>query len=262
MHRALLLTALLVPTLGLQFPRAECVRIQPKEFLKPAENEMVFSGKVVEVTPVGAAGGARATFEVDRVWKGRVPSKIDVFMGYYGGSPELPRYETGRSYAVVAQRLSNEKARASLGVGDPQAVVFVGAVCSGNYVMEEFVKPLGRGQPPVQQQVLANDVRIHAETGDVLGTELSLQLTQGGQLDGTLRYFQGSCDTERIHLSGTLNRERLSASGRSATMAVRLEGTLTAKRLIGRMSLTGSDGAGTNTEALRLSVVKKHTVCQ
>ena len=83
---------------------AECVKITPKMWLDAPDSELVFGGKVVEVTDTGEVG-SKATFEVERVWRGKVPRRFDVFM-WYLASAEAPRYlEKGRSYVVVAKRL-------------------------------------------------------------------------------------------------------------------------------------------------------------
>ena len=125
---------------------AECVKIPPKQWLKYPDTELAFSGKVVEVTKAGELG-VRATFEVERVWKGQVSRRFDVYTSP-PASAETPYYEKDHSYVVIAKRLLNEEARANAGFGNSDAVVFTGAVCSGFYSVDEFVRSLGRGKPP------------------------------------------------------------------------------------------------------------------
>lgn len=125
---------------------AECVNIPPKQWLKYSDTELAFSGKVVEVTKAGELG-VRATFEVERVWKGQVSERFDVYTSS-PGSVENPRYEKDQSYVVIAKRLLDKEARANAGFGNSDAVVFTGATCSGFYSVEEFVRPLGWGKPP------------------------------------------------------------------------------------------------------------------
>jgi len=125
---------------------AECVRIPPEEWLKSPATELAFSGKVVEVTKAGELG-VRATFEVERVWKGHVSQRFDVYTSS-PGSAETPRYEKDHSYVVIARRLLDKEARANAGFGDSDAVVFTGAVCSGEYLIDDFARAVGRGKPP------------------------------------------------------------------------------------------------------------------
>ena len=47
--------------------RGECVRLSPNQLLERPDAELVFAGRVVQVTRTGELG-YRATFEVDRVW--------------------------------------------------------------------------------------------------------------------------------------------------------------------------------------------------
>jgi hypothetical protein len=90
----------------------------------PLETELVFSGRVVELTQSGESG-ARATFKVGQVWKGQVPEAFSVFM-WYGDSAEAPRYEKGRLYVVVAKRLTDKRTRVDVGLRATDSVAFTG----------------------------------------------------------------------------------------------------------------------------------------
>ena len=70
---------------------AECVKVTPKMWLDAPESELVFGGKIVEVTDTGEVG-SKATFEVERVWRGKVPKRFDVFyvVSRLGGGPSIP----------------------------------------------------------------------------------------------------------------------------------------------------------------------------
>lgn len=125
---------------------AECVKIPPKQFLNLPDTELAFSGKVVEVTKAGELG-VRATFEVERVWKGRVYKRFDTYISP-PASAETPYYEKDHSYVVIARRLVNQQARANAGFGDSDAVIFTGMACSALYSVDEFVRAVGRGKPP------------------------------------------------------------------------------------------------------------------
>ena len=131
---------------------AECVKITPKMWLDAPDSELVFGGNVVEVTDTGEVG-SKATFEVERVWRGKVPKRFDVYM-WYLASAEAPRYlEKGRSYVVVAKRLEDKRAREGVGLGGSDLVAFTGVPCSDLHTVEEFVRGVGPGKPPLVESV-------------------------------------------------------------------------------------------------------------
>jgi hypothetical protein len=131
---------------------AECVTVTPKMLRDAPSSELVFAGTVVEVTRTGE-WGSRATFEVERIWRGKVPKRFDVYM-WDLASPEAPRYERmGRSYVVIAKRLENQRAREGVGLGDSNAVAFAGLECSGGHSVEEFMRGVGPGKPPIDESV-------------------------------------------------------------------------------------------------------------
>ena len=148
MPHARILAFMLLVTLGADFARAECVSVPPRQIVDAPGTELVFSGRVVEVSQTGGYG-ARATFQVEQVWKGQVPETFSVFM-WYGDSANAPRYAKAESYVVVATRLTDKRARAEVGLADSRAVAFIGKSCSGIYTIQEFVGALGRGNPPIQ----------------------------------------------------------------------------------------------------------------
>ena len=57
--------------------RAECVMVLGKQMLEG--RDVVFSGVVVAITRIGEEG-YRATFEVNRVWKGPVSQRFDLYV--------------------------------------------------------------------------------------------------------------------------------------------------------------------------------------
>ena len=149
MSRGLAFASLLLVTLAAHPARAECVSVPPKQLLDAPGTELVFSGRVVELTQSGEYG-ARAKFQVEQVWKGQVPETFSIYM-WYGDSANAPRYEKGQSSVVVAIRLTNQRARVGVGLADSQAVAFTGRSCSGIYTIQEFEGALGRGKPPIQE---------------------------------------------------------------------------------------------------------------
>jgi hypothetical protein len=128
---------------------AECVKVPPKQLLELPGTELAFSGKVIEVTNVSEQG-VRATFDVDRVWAGRVPKRFDMYMTY-PASAEAPRYDKDQSYVVIARRLVDKQARGAAGFADSDIVLFTGVTCSDFYSIQEFVRALGPGGPPAEK---------------------------------------------------------------------------------------------------------------
>jgi hypothetical protein len=62
--------------------------------------ELVFSGTVAEVTRTSEVG-YRATFDVDRVWKGPVSRRIDLYL--WELPPEGPRFEAPDIAAALGE---------------------------------------------------------------------------------------------------------------------------------------------------------------
>lgn len=149
MLRALALASLLLVPLTAGATRAECVKVPPKQVLDAPGTELVFSGRVVDISQSGDYG-ARASFKVGQVWKGQVPEAFSVYT-WYLDSAEAPRYEKGRLYVVVAKRLTDKRARAEVGLGASDSLAFTGVTCSGDYSVEEFMQALGIGRGPTTE---------------------------------------------------------------------------------------------------------------
>jgi hypothetical protein len=116
-----------ISLLSPQLARAECVTRTAQDVLQDSRIERVFSGTVTVVNRT-AEFGYRATFAVDRVWKGTTSTPFAVYV--YEGSPEVPRFETGRTYIVQARRLIDPDARRRVGVTTEDATVFSPIDCS------------------------------------------------------------------------------------------------------------------------------------
>jgi hypothetical protein len=125
--------------------RADCVKIAPRMQLESRSSELIFSGKVIEITQAGEAG-YRATFDVDRVWKGTVEKRFELYVWYL--NPDLPRFEKGRSYVAVARSMTNPRERKDVGVGETGALVFAPVACTDGYTLSEFIRDLGPGKTP------------------------------------------------------------------------------------------------------------------
>jgi hypothetical protein len=128
---------------------AECFILTAKFIMVHPGFELVFSGHVVAITRT-AELGYRATFEVDRVWKGRVHKRIDVYV--WELPAEAPRFREGERTIAVARRLKPDEARWREGVGvtDASAVAFVAPNCSD--IFEADIRNhLGPGHAPADR---------------------------------------------------------------------------------------------------------------
>jgi hypothetical protein len=124
-------------------PGAECFILTAKFVMQEKAIELVFSGTVVNVTRTVDLG-YRATFEVDRVWKGSVPRRFDIYV--WEGDSEIPRFEINQHPVVLAHRLTEFRAKQHLGAwtGD----VLFGPVGCSIALDEHFVRDLGPWEAP------------------------------------------------------------------------------------------------------------------
>jgi hypothetical protein len=127
--------------------RAEC--ITPGRWsLDEAHVELVFSGNVVGISQV-ADMGLRVTFDVERVWKGSVSKRLDLYVWLL--DVEMPVFESGRRYVAFATKMTG---RSRTGVGFPanHAPVFEPTSCGAlDYEHAEksgTVRDLGESKPP------------------------------------------------------------------------------------------------------------------
>src|SRR4029453_11252833 len=78
-HRAGLASLLAAVLSWVPATGSECVKLSPKTVVEEPSNELIFSGKVVAATRT-AHLGYRATFDVERVWKGPVGKRFDLYV--------------------------------------------------------------------------------------------------------------------------------------------------------------------------------------
>jgi hypothetical protein len=137
---AIVLSALLTASSA----HAECFLLDAKFVMQDKLVELVFSGTVVDVVRTGEVG-YRATFDVDRVWKGTVPRRFDLHV--WELDPEIPRFEKGRHYVALAHRMDAARARQGVGLGGSDAVAFTPTHCSES-LAPDIARDLGPGRPP------------------------------------------------------------------------------------------------------------------
>lgn len=128
---------------------AECVMVPAKTILERASTELAFSGTVFSVTHT-TPRAYRATFLVDRVWKGTIARRFDVYVADFDS--ERPHLAVDEHYVIFAERLSTARREAAgLSQDDPQA--FTPVICGDLYGaglenLRRTLGELGPGQPP------------------------------------------------------------------------------------------------------------------
>jgi hypothetical protein len=123
---------------------AECFILTAPFVMRESVFELVFSGTVVEVARTGELA-YRATFDVDRVWKGSVARRIDLYV--WELSAEHPRFEAGHHYVALAQKLTDSRTRQGVGLAQSDTVAFTPVQCSGS-LDPDIARDLGTGLPP------------------------------------------------------------------------------------------------------------------
>jgi len=138
---------LILPTLA----RAECVTPTAAWINEPSI-EVVFNGRVEGLNQVNDVG-VRVTFIVDRVWKGSVPKRFDLYVWQL--NTESAKFEFQRPYIVFAYRMS-ERDRQGVGLTDRDPIAFTATSCGAFLAptrafpdpnASEILRQLGEGQP-------------------------------------------------------------------------------------------------------------------
>ena len=139
--RCAFVAALIVP------PRpahAECFLLTANYVMQQSVFELVFSGTVVEVARTGDLA-YRARFDVDRVWKGSVARRIDLYV--WELSAEHPRFEAGHHYVALAQKLTDSRTRQGVGLAQSDMEAFTPVQCSDS-LAPDIARELGAGRSP------------------------------------------------------------------------------------------------------------------
>jgi len=129
--------------LGAPFARAECFIVTAQHVMTEKAYELVFHGTVVEILRA-SDNRYRATFDVDRVWKGSVAKRFDLYI--WEPPAETPRFEVGSQYVALAQRLIAPRARRDVGLGDMDTLAYTPLLCSDRMLQApDFIRDLGTG---------------------------------------------------------------------------------------------------------------------
>lgn len=136
--------AILISLLSAAIARAECFTLTAKYVMEQPVFELVFSGTVVEITRTSDLG-YRATFDVDRVWKGSVSKRFDLYV--WELEVERPKFVMGQHTVVLAQQIVTPKVRQGVGLGESDKVAFKPVQCSIAFP-PEAIPDLGPAQAP------------------------------------------------------------------------------------------------------------------
>jgi TonB family protein len=126
--------------------RAECIA-GGAWWLDSNQVELVFGGTVVEIVRT-AEVGYRATFDVDRVWKGTVLRRFNLHV--WELASEVPRIRVGARYVIGASTLG-ARAREGAGLGGTEPVAFGPVQCGA--LSQTEAESLGPGRPPTEMAV-------------------------------------------------------------------------------------------------------------
>jgi len=130
---------------------AECVRVPVQEWLKGHEHWVVLKGTARSLTEIFDPEhpdryiGLKVTLDVERVWKGSVGERVELYVDL---NAENPRFERGHSTIFAATVLGNA-ARQRLGLTGADTLVPV--ACSDLHSESEITNALGTGKEPPKE---------------------------------------------------------------------------------------------------------------
>lgn len=128
LHRVVI--GVLSVTLCVATVHADCLMLTAKYVMSSPDIDLVFAGRVVRQVWVGA-GVSRVTFDVDRVWKGAVPTRLDLYVSDF--HVESPRFTTGDEYVALAGPLKDAALRKAAGLPITDAPTeYMALDCSGS----------------------------------------------------------------------------------------------------------------------------------
>jgi len=143
-HVAAIVSALLFSSLfTAQAAPGECVHVGIQDFVGLHEDWIIFRGTPSSFAEVNDPQGRlrfKYTVDVERVWKGSVGRRIEIYVSLSGNSPQ---FEIGHPSLVIAGALTDAVKR-RLGVTGTDA--YAPAACSGGYKESEITTVYGPGR--------------------------------------------------------------------------------------------------------------------
>lgn len=129
--------------------RAQCVEREAKDvahLLQEPRIELVFGGTVTSVERTSESG-YRATFAVDRVWKGTIPNLFAVYVLVDGS--EAADFRERQQRIVVAQKIVDPRIRAAVGADSSATVAFIAITCNAGLAeRQDAIERLGPPHAP------------------------------------------------------------------------------------------------------------------
>ena len=145
LHVATMLVALITASPS----RNECVARNGEAVLSDKCLDLVFSGRVAEVTRIGDFG-YRAVMDVERVWRGAVPTRFAVYGSELDG--ESPRFEANEHRVVLARKVTDARRRQALETPESD-VIFGPAPCSSPLELSKNIEQeLGPSHAPTTEK--------------------------------------------------------------------------------------------------------------
>jgi hypothetical protein len=139
-------TILVLSVLSATSGRAECVILTDEAAVRLKDaSDLVISGTVIAITRTGELG-YRATFDVDRVWKGPLPKQADVYV--WEGGPEMPHFVEGQHYVAVARKITSTEEMRAVGLGDAAYGIALAPVPCNGSLSPSVVRLWGDGKVP------------------------------------------------------------------------------------------------------------------
>lgn len=146
LHRPLLVA--LAVTLAAATVYAECFTLTAKYVMSEPGFEVVFAGRAVHTVHIGERV-SRVTFEVNRVWKGSVPARVDVYVAEF--IAEKPHFSERTESVVLARKLKNAELRRAAGLSDSAAATELEAMTCSDAHEPNIAQKLGRSYPPTRK---------------------------------------------------------------------------------------------------------------
>jgi hypothetical protein len=149
---AILSTMLVASLLSVPAAHGECVRIPLQQVVTRQDVQIVFKGTAVSITPITPddpqqTSGFKVTFDVERIWKGSVGKRVELYMDLNGNNPQ---FEAGHSSPVFVEYLVDPTVRGRLGITGTDTGVSTAVGCTGIYSESEITAALGAGAEPLK----------------------------------------------------------------------------------------------------------------
>jgi hypothetical protein len=139
--------ALLSSMVAAQTASGECVKVGVRDFLGQHADRIFLKGTTLSVTPIGdpaRTSGFKVTFDVERVWKGSVSKRVELYVDLKADNPQ---FQLGHS-AIFAATVLGDAARRLYGIIGTDTPAYAPIMCSDLFSESEITDALGAGNEP------------------------------------------------------------------------------------------------------------------